>query len=92
MVPLQVMELSREALKFIKIIAEKGNPNSISDAGVAAAMAKTACLGASLNVRINLGGVEDPDFKSDRESRIREILQGVEALHQETMAIVEAKL
>lgn len=92
MVPLEVMELSREALKSLKVIAEKGNPNSISDAGVAAAMAHTACFGASLNVRINLGGIDDPDFKDERESRMRAILEEVDNLYEETIAIVESKL
>jgi len=92
MVPLQVMELSREALRLVKVIAENGNPNSISDAGVAAAMARTACFGASLNVRINLGGIEDTEFKEKRESRMRAILEEVDNLYQETIAIVESKL
>jgi len=92
MVPLEVMELSREALKSLKLIAEKGNPNSISDAGVAAAMAHTACFGASLNVRINLGGIDDPDFKDERESRMRAISEEVDNLYRETIAIVESKL
>jgi len=92
MVPLEVMELSQEALKLIKVIAEKGNPNSISDAGVAAAMAHTACEGASLNVRINLGGIDDAEFKEKRESRMRDILQEIDSLYRETSAIVESKL
>ena len=92
LVPLEVMELSREALKHVKVIAEKGNPNSISDAGVAAAMARTACLGASLNVRINLGGIDDPDFKTEKESRMKTIMEEVDNLYQETMATVDSKL
>ena len=40
-----------------KIHGSDGNPNSVSDAGVAAACAVAAAEGASLNVRINLGGI-----------------------------------
>jgi glutamate formiminotransferase/formiminotetrahydrofolate cyclodeaminase len=92
MVPLEVMDLSREALNHVKVIAEKGNPNSISDAGVAAAMARTACFGASLNVRINLGGIDDPDFKTEKEAHMKTIMEEVDNLYQETMATVESKL
>jgi glutamate formiminotransferase/formiminotetrahydrofolate cyclodeaminase len=92
LVPLEVMELSREALRLVKVIAEKGNPNSVSDAGVATAMARTACFGASLNVRINLGGIEDAEFREKRESRMKAVLEEVDSLYRETMAIVESKL
>ncbi len=61
-VPLQVMETGLEALKLSQIVVEKGNPNMISDAGVAALTAKTAVEGAYLNVRINLNSIEDQNF------------------------------
>jgi glutamate formiminotransferase/formiminotetrahydrofolate cyclodeaminase len=60
MVPLGVLERSVEALELALAVALDGNPNSVSDAGVAAACALAAAEGASLNVRINLDGLE-PD-------------------------------
>ena len=58
MVPLGVLERSVEALELALAVALDGNPNSVSDAGVAAACALAAAEGASLNVRINLDGLE----------------------------------
>ncbi len=48
------MELCAEAIELVKIIIEKGDQNSLSDAGVAAMMISAGCEGASLNVKINL--------------------------------------
>ena len=68
-VPFSVMKLAWESMGVIKAMAEKGNPNSVSDAGVGAACARTAVLGAYLNVKINAAGLED---KSYREKILRE--------------------
>jgi glutamate formiminotransferase/formiminotetrahydrofolate cyclodeaminase len=57
-VPFQVMKLALDALPVIKAMVLQGNPNSISDAGVAALCARSAVLGAALNVRINAAGRE----------------------------------
>jgi len=58
LVPLEVLERSVEALDLALIAAADGNPNSVSDAGVAGICAVAAAEGASLNVRINLGGLD----------------------------------
>ena len=58
LVPLSVLERCVEALELALVTALDGNPNSVSDAGVAAACAVAAAEGASLNVRINLDGLE----------------------------------
>jgi glutamate formiminotransferase/formiminotetrahydrofolate cyclodeaminase len=58
MVPLEVLERTVEALELALVAARDGNPNSVSDAAVGAACAVAAAEGASLNVRINLGGLE----------------------------------
>ncbi|MEN8239485.1 MAG: glutamate formimidoyltransferase [Actinomycetota bacterium] len=57
-VPLEVLERSVEALELALTAAKDGNPNSVSDAGVAGACAVGAAEGASLNVRINLAGLD----------------------------------
>ncbi len=64
-VPLMTMRASSKAIPLIKAVAERGNQNSISDAGVAALSAITALKGAHLNVLINIGGIEDKK-KADR--------------------------
>jgi len=58
MVPLEVLEHAVEALELALITARDGNPNSVTDAGVGAACALAAAEGASLNVRVNLDGLE----------------------------------
>jgi len=57
-VPFQVMKLALGSMPIIKTMALQGNPNSVSDAGVAALCARSAVLGAGLNVRINAAGFE----------------------------------
>lgn len=61
-VPLRVMRAALAAMEVIQAMAETGNPNSISDAGVGALCARAAVAGAWLNVRINLSGNHDPEF------------------------------
>ncbi|MGI9666203.1 MAG: glutamate formimidoyltransferase [Acidimicrobiia bacterium] len=58
-VPLRVMEVSLESMDVIAAMAEIGNPNSVSDAGVGALCARSAVMGAYLNVRINAGELTD---------------------------------
>ena len=58
LVPLEVLERSIEALDLALVTAADGNPNSVSDAGVAGICAVAAAEGASLNVRINLGSLD----------------------------------
>ncbi len=61
-VPYKVMQLSLDAMDIIKAMAEIGNPNSVSDAGVGALCARSAVLGAFMNVRINATGYNDKEY------------------------------
>jgi glutamate formiminotransferase/formiminotetrahydrofolate cyclodeaminase len=63
-IPLKVMKRTFDSFEVIKAMAETGNPNSVSDAGVGALAARSAVLGAFLNVRINAAGLEDKEFTS----------------------------
>jgi glutamate formiminotransferase/formiminotetrahydrofolate cyclodeaminase len=63
-VPLQTARLSLEAIGLAATAAERGNRNSVSDAGVAALAARAGVEGATLNVRINLGGIADEAYKT----------------------------
>jgi glutamate formiminotransferase/formiminotetrahydrofolate cyclodeaminase len=51
-------------MEVIKAMAEKGNPNSVSDAGVGVLCARSAVVGAYLNVKINAVGLTDADYKA----------------------------
>lgn len=91
-VPVEVMEKTVEMMELLPVIAEKGNVNSISDAGVANLMAKTALEGASLNVRINLGGINDKAFADDLKARMGKLLNRGAEIYEKTKTIVESKL
>jgi len=65
MVPLKTMELCYESMQVMLEMAEKGNPNSVSDAGVGALAARSGVYGAYLNVKINAKGIEDDAFAKD---------------------------
>lgn len=58
-VPLRTMKVTIDAFKVLSEMAEKGNPASVSDAGVGALAARSAVLGAQLNVKINAVGLKD---------------------------------
>ena len=61
-IPFRVMKAAYGSMEIIKAMAETGNPNSISDAGVAALCARSAVLGAFMNVKINASGYKDKGF------------------------------
>jgi len=92
LVPLKVAEKALEVISLAKVVAEKGNVNSITDAGVAALMAKAGMDGAILNVRINLSGLEDKDFAGKLTSEIESYSNKGEAVAEEVRRIVETKL
>jgi glutamate formiminotransferase/formiminotetrahydrofolate cyclodeaminase len=89
LVPLEVLRRSLEAAKLARTVVEKGNRNSISDAGVAALAARTAAEGAYLNVRINLPGIEDASFRKKTLSEAEEIRRDVVLHTEETVRLAE---
>ncbi|HXG37683.1 MAG TPA: cyclodeaminase/cyclohydrolase family protein [Bacteroidota bacterium] len=92
LVPLQVMELCERTLPLTQIVATKGNVNSLSDAGVAASMLYAACVGAALNVRINLSTIQDDTFVHDTSVKAEGIRATVEQLHADIQSYVNASL
>ncbi|MFQ5430198.1 MAG: glutamate formimidoyltransferase [Phycisphaerae bacterium] len=91
-VPLGVMETALESMEVIRAMAESGNPNSVSDAGVGALCARSAVMGAFLNVRINLSGLEDKAAAEAYLRRGAEIEKQAQALERDILAIVNAKM
>jgi glutamate formiminotransferase/formiminotetrahydrofolate cyclodeaminase len=89
-VPLEVLEHSVGALKLALVAARDGNPNSVTDAGVAGACAVAAAEGASLNVRINLDGLDGDT--SDIITRHDAALQQTRELSGQVVHVVEAQL
>jgi glutamate formiminotransferase/formiminotetrahydrofolate cyclodeaminase len=90
--PFKVMQLANDSFDLIKAMAEEGNPNSVSDAGVAALCARSAVLGAFLNVKINCSGYEDKDFVSDILAKCKEITDNAVYQENEILKIVYHKI
>ncbi|NOZ03227.1 MAG: glutamate formimidoyltransferase [FCB group bacterium] len=83
-VPLEVAEKSLRVLELAKIMVEKGNPNSVSDAGVAGETALAAVRGAGLNVLINLSGIDgDEEYVKETKKTIYELIEKAEKLRAE---------
>ena len=91
-IPFRVMQLSYESMEVIRAMAEKGNPNSVSDAGVGALCARSAVMGAFMNVRINTTGYDDQSYTKEVISRGREIEQKAIAEEAAILAIVNEKI
>jgi len=72
-IPFQVMETVYDSFEVIEAMVAVGNPNSITDAGVGALCARTAIMGAFMNVKINTGDLKDKDFVADILKRGQEI-------------------
>ncbi len=92
LVPLGVMRRCVEAIELAHRVAEHGNKNSLSDAGVAALCAQTAAEGAYLNVRINLNALEDQEFKSTTLQEAENLRHVISHKAKETIKRVEEKL
>ena len=82
------MELSLESFEICKAMAEKGNPNSASDAGVGALCARAAVHGAWLNVRINVGDIEDKAWVEEILAKAKAIATQADILEKEVMELV----
>ncbi|MFM2206715.1 MAG: glutamate formimidoyltransferase [Bacteroidota bacterium] len=91
-IPYRVMELAYRSFEVIRAMAERGNPNSVTDAGVGAACARTAVLGAYMNVRINAGGLTDKTFAEDITGRAKAIMDKAAKEEAEILSIVESKI
>jgi glutamate formiminotransferase/formiminotetrahydrofolate cyclodeaminase len=91
-VPFKVMQLSYDSLSIIKAMAEIGNPNSVSDAGVGALCARTAVMGAFMNVRINASGFDDKIYVNDIIAKGKDIENETIALETEILKIVNEKI
>ena len=91
-VPFKVMQLSYESFDVIRAMAEIGNPNSASDAGVGALCARAAVYGAYLNVRINASGLDDKAFAEEKVKSGKELLDRSIQAEKEILAIVEGKI
>jgi len=91
-VPFITMKKALEAFDICKAMAEIGNPNSVTDAGVGAICCRSAVMGAFLNVKINASGLEDKTFAQQIIAEGAQIEAKAIALEKEIMDIVNQKI
>lgn len=91
-IPFQVMEVAMEAFGPIKAMAEFGNPNSITDAGVGALCVRAAIHGAFLNVKINAADLSDKTFVTDVLERGNALIKQADQLEEEVLKLVNEKI
>ena len=91
-IPFKIMETAFACLESIKCMTEHGNPNSISDAGVAALCIRTAVMGAYLNVKINCKDLQDKNYVSDILKKGRLIVNKTNKIEFEILAQVDKEL
>ena len=91
-VPFKIMETSFACLESIKCMTELGNPNSISDAGVAALCIRTAVMGAFLNVKINCKDLKDKKFVSSILKKGKVIVNDTNRIEAEILELVDKQL
>ncbi len=91
-VPLRVAELCAAVMDMCRPVAEKGNVNAVSDAGVAVLVAEAGLRSAALNVLINLVWIEDDAFVAEYEAALDGLLEGRLELREEVYRLVLSKL
>ena len=91
-VPLRTMKAAYKAFDVVRAMAEEGNPNSVSDAGVGALAARSAVMGACLNVKINAAGLKDRATADALVKEAEEIQAAAQKAEAEILAVVESKI
>ena len=90
--PFKVMTTAFNSMEVMKAMAEIGNPNSVTDAGVGALCARTSVIGAFLNVKINCADYEDKKFVKDITEKGQKIVDDACKLENEIMKITYSKI
>ena len=91
-IPVKTAETCLAVMEQIKRVAQHGNPNAASDAGVAAHLAHAGVSGAAMNVRINLKAIPDADLTRRLDERMDKLEQQAGRLLEETRGIVAQRL
>ena len=91
-VPLEIMKTSFESMAIIKKMAEIGNPNSVSDAGVGALCARSAVLGGYLNVKINCKDLTDKKLIKKFLNEAENLKKSAIKLEEEILKITLKKI
>lgn len=91
-VPLEICRAAVEVCRLAKVAAELGNANAVTDAGIGALLGEAAAVGAALNVRINLGSIEDEAYVQRTAAELDAILAETADLRAEVLATTLAKI
>lgn len=91
-VPLEIAIKAYQMMELIEDIAQYGNQNAITDAGVAIMAARTAILGAILNVRINLGSIKDQEVVERMTKKVEELEKNAVEREQKLLKYVKERL
>ncbi len=91
-VPYRTMQKAFESFEIIAAMVETGNPNSVTDAGVGALCARSAVIGAYLNVKVNGSGFKDKVFLDDILKKAEELVAMAKATEEAILASVILKI
>ena len=91
-VPFSVMECALQSMDLLLAMAQQGNPNSVSDAGVGALCARSAVLGAGLNVKINAAGYDDSDYVSSLLQKVKSMKAQAQEKEAAILKVVSDKI
>ena len=91
-VPFKVMQTASESLNLLGAMIEKGNQNSVTDAGVGVLCVKTAVRGAYFNVMVNAKDLKDRTFAENLIAEAKNLLANNHAKADELLAKVEAAI
>ena len=92
LVPLELLGLCEEGIGLARTVVEKGNKNSLSDAGVALLLLQAAAGGAALNVRINLSGLEDQTFRNEAIEKVSLATRNIDDAVDRVMSSLKSRL
>lgn len=91
-VPLRCAKACAELIDLSRVVAEKGNKNAVSDAGVAVLAGYAALKSAALNVYVNVNAIKDETFVHERISELNAVLTGMEVSAEAIYREVESRL
>jgi len=89
LIPLGVAKDASVLLNISEKVVDRGNKNAVTDAAVAAMMARTAIFGALFSVKTNLTSIKDKTFVEDIKSQVREIESTIERKEKDILAKID---
>ena len=91
-VPLRTVKTAYKAFEIVRAMAQEGNPNSVTDAGVGALAIRSAVMGAALNVKINAAGLKDRETAEKLVAEAEALVAAANKEEAEILEIVESKI